>query len=172
MGFLINDSIPLYLCKRYYSGVWRPEIRLYYTTVSIIVVPIGLGICGAGLRYHLHYLVYALGIFIVNVGALISVPIAINYVAETHALHGTASTITMTFYRLSWGVAIPFFIDGWIEEVRIGWVFGTAAFLTLASWTLVLLVIWQGTRLRGWSLVRGLDGSEAGVAVYRREVLP
>ena len=136
--------------------------------VSVVIVPIGLGICGAGLRYHLHFMVYALGIFVVNVRALVSVPVATNYIAESYTHHGMESTLVIAFYRLSWGVAIPFFITLWIGKVGVGWVFGTAAFLTLGAWVLVILVIWKGAALREWPLMRweGLVSSEAHAKVF------
>ena len=136
--------------------------------ISAVVVPIGLGICGAGLQYHLHFIVYAFGIFVVNAGALVSVPVATNYIAESYTHNGMESTLVMTFYRLSWGVAIPFFITLWIGKVGVGWVFGTAAFLTIGAWTLVIFVIWRGTALREWPLMRieGLVSSEAGARVF------
>ena len=166
MGLLINDTIPLWICKRYYGGIWKPELRLYCTSLTVVIVPIGLGICGAGLQYHLHYMVYAVGVFVVGVGTLISVPVATNYVAECFTHHGTESTLVMTFYRLSWGVVIPFFIDSWISKVQIGWVFGMAAFLTFAAWLLVVLVLWKGHMLRGWSLMKRSASSEDGVMVF------
>ena len=166
MGLFINDSIPLWICKRYHAGIWKPELRLYCTSLTVVIVPIGLGICGAGLQYHLHYMVYAVGVFVVALGTLISVPVATNYVAESFTHYGTASTLVMTFYRLSWGVAIPFFIDSWIVRVHLGWVFGMAAFLTFAAWFLVLLLLWKGQTFRRWNLMKNLASSEEGVTVF------
>ena len=111
-------------------------------------------------------MVYALGVFVVGLGTLISVPIATNYVAESFTHYGTESTLVMTFYRLSWGVLIPFFIDSWIAKVQIGWVFGMAAFLVFAAWLLVLLLLWKGQTLRRWNLMRSLASSEDGATVF------
>lgn len=166
MGLFINDNIPLWICKRYYGGIWKPELRLYCTSVTVILVPIGLGIAGAGLQYHLHYMVYAVGVFFIWIGTLISIPIATNYVAESFTHHGTESTLVMTFYRLSWGEFIPFFIDGWIKEVQLGWVFGMAAFFTFAAWFLVLLLLWKGQIFRRWNLMKSLASSEEGATVF------
>jgi MFS family permease len=113
-------------------------------------------------------MVYALGIFVVGLGTLISVPVATNYVAESFNHHGTGSTLIMTFYRLSWGIAIPFFIDSWIADVKVGWVFGMAAFLTIAAWLLVIILIWKGPTLRRWSLMQNLASSEEGATVFEK----
>lgn len=111
-------------------------------------------------------MVYAVGVFVVGVGTLISVPVATNYVAESFTHYGTECTLVMTFYRLSWGVLIPFFIDSWISKVRLGWVFGMAAFLTFAAWFLILLLLWKGQKFRRWNLMRGLASSEEGATVF------
>lgn len=111
-------------------------------------------------------MVYAVGVFIIWVGTLTAIPIATNYVAESFTHYGTESTLVMTFYRLSWGEFIPFFIDSWIKEVHLGWVFGMAAFLTFAAWSLVLLLLWKGQTFRRWSLMKNLASSEEGATVF------
>ena len=45
-------------------------------TISVLAVSIGLRIWGARLQHHLYYIVHALGILIVNTGALVLVSIA------------------------------------------------------------------------------------------------
>ena len=164
-GTFFNDVCPLWICKRYKQGIWAPELRLYCLWVPVLVLPIGLGLSGAALQYHTHYMVLALGVFIVAFGALLAVPIVINYTAECFTQHATECTIVIQIYRLGWGVAIPFFIAQWEAEVKVGWVFGMAAFFTLASATLVLLLLWKGHVLRQWHLMRSLACTEEGLRV-------
>ena len=111
LGAFINDGLPLWICRRYYKGIWHPEIRLYVLGLSAIVAPVGLAICGTALKMHYHYMVFALGYFIVGISVLLAVPVATNYVAESFSHLGTECTLVMTFYRLAWGVAIPFFCE-------------------------------------------------------------
>jgi MFS family permease len=134
--------------------------------LSGILIPVGLGICGATLEYHKHYIGYAIGIFVVGAATLISIPAATNYVAESFPLYGTECTLIMTFYRLSWGVAIPFFIKPWTVQVGIGWVYGMAGFFTIAMWFPVLLLVWKGPTLRRWSLMKGSVSPEDGMALF------
>ena len=75
----------------------------------------------------------------------------------------------MTFYRLSWGVAIPFFIKPWTVKVGIGWVYGMAGLFTIALWFPVLLLVWKGPTLRRWSLIKGSVSPEDGMAVFEMQ---
>lgn len=162
MGALVNDAIPLWICNRFYNSTWRPELRLHVMWLPLTILPIGLGLCGAALQYHLHYMVYALGVFFAAIAALLATPVATNYAAESFTHHGEACALIITFYRLAWGEAIPFFADQWIDRVGVGWVFGMSAFFTVASAVLILLLLWRGHTLREWSLVRSLATSEEG----------
>ena len=165
VGTLINDALPLWICKRFYGSLWRPELRLHCLWIPTILLPIGLGICGSALQYHLHYMVYAFGVFLAAIAALLSTPIATNYAAEGFTKHGEACAMIITLYRLGWGVAIPFFADQWIAKVDVGWVFGMSAFFTVASGGLIMLLLWKGRELRKLSLVKSLATSEDGEAV-------
>lgn len=62
-GYFFNDKIPLWVARSR-GGVWHPEYRLANTLVPSILLPVALGIYGAGLQYHLHFMVLALGSFL------------------------------------------------------------------------------------------------------------
>lgn len=82
-GVLGNDRIPLWMCKRH-AGLWKPELRLFpLLVVPAILYPISLGLFGAALQYHLHYLVLALGTFLLAFAEYATVPVTNNYVAES-----------------------------------------------------------------------------------------
>ena len=129
------------------------------------MLPIGLGISGVALEHHYHYMVLALGIFLVAFAALLAVPIAVNYAVECFINNATECTIIITIYRLGWGVAIPFYIAQWEARVHIVWVFGMAAFFTLVAGIIVLLLVWKGPSLRRFHLLQSLASTEAGMAV-------
>lgn len=148
-GYFLNDTIPLYLCRRA-GGNWKPEYRLHSLWIpSLIVMPIGLGIFGVALQQHLHYMVLALGSFLVSFAAIASVPATVNYLAECFRGHVVEVSAILGLYRLSLGLAVPFFIDPWIERVAgPGWVFGMTAFFSLVAFSLLVLLMWKGRRLR------------------------
>ena len=126
-------------------------------------MPIGLGITGAGFESHYHYMVLALGVFLIVFAALLAQPIVINYAVECFTDYATECAIAIAIYRLGWGVAIPFYIAQWEDKVHIGWVFGMAAFFTLAAGMLVISLVWKGHFLRRLHLLR--PSTEEGQAV-------
>lgn len=164
-GSFFNDKFPLWICKRYYRGIWAPELRLHCLWIPIAILPIGLGLSGAALQHHYHFMVLAVGIFLIVFSALLAVPIAVNYAVECFTHCATECTIAITIYRLGWGVAIPYFIASWEARVHIVWIFGMAAFFTLAASTLVLVLIWKGHVLRRFHLLPSLAFTEAGTAI-------
>ena len=168
MGMYISDALPLRICKRFYNGIWQPELRLYVLYITVVFTPVGLGICGAALKLHYHYMIYAFGYFIVAMVALMAVPITTNYVAESFTHYGTESALAMAFWRLAWGVVIPFFASQWIDKVGVNWVYGIAAFITIGSCTFLQVLLWRGPQLRQLSLVKSMVSSEEGRILFRQ----
>ena len=79
-GHLISDRLPLAIAARN-GGIWKPEYRLHALWVpALIMNPIGLGIFGAALEYHLSWVVIAVGQAMVTFGSLAIIPITVNYI--------------------------------------------------------------------------------------------
>ncbi|KAL1965537.1 hypothetical protein VTN77DRAFT_5620 [Rasamsonia byssochlamydoides] len=164
-GMLCNDRVSLWFCRRYRGGLWKPEYRLYPLLVPpAVILPIALGLFGAGFRYHLHYMVLALAIFLINFCEIALVPMTINYVAECFTGHAAEVTTVPNLFPLILGIAIPFFIDPWEARVRPGWVFGMMAFFTLFAFSLTGLLAWEGEIIRRNS-IPSLRRSEDGAVV-------
>lgn len=163
----INDRIPLALAKRFNHGVWKPEYRLHVLWVpSLILNPIGLGIFGASLQYHLHYMVLALAVFLVTIGSLASVPVTVNYVVECFTGYPAEAGIVIGAYRIVYGLTISFYINPWVAAVGVGWVYGMMAFFAVFSFFFVMLLMWKGEVIRKWQ-PGGLGRSEEGEVVGR-----
>ena len=79
--------------------MWAPELRLYCLWLPILVLPIGLGISGVALEHHYHYMVLALGIFLVAFAALLAVPIFVDYAVECFIDYATECTIIITIWH-------------------------------------------------------------------------
>ena len=126
-----------------------------------MVSPIGLGIFGAGLQYHLHFMVLALGLFLVAFAATLSVPVCINYVTECFLTSANEVSVAMNMYRLGFSIALGFFIFPWEAAVGAGWVFGMAAFFETFAAILIALLAWKGHSLRRLS-PKGLLATEDG----------
>ncbi|KAJ9482617.1 hypothetical protein VN97_g10813 [Penicillium thymicola] len=148
-GHYLNDRLPLALARRYNGGVWKPEYRLHVLWLpSLVINPIGLGIFGAALQYHLHYMVLALAVFIVTVGSLASVPVTVNYVVECFTRYPAEAGIVIGAYRIVYGLTISFYINPWVETVDVGWVYGMMAFFAVFSYMFVMLLMWKGHAIR------------------------
>ena len=164
VGWSIGDTIPLWASRRFGHGVWRPEYRLWNIVLPGLVSPIGLGIFGAALQYHLHFMVLALGLFLVVFAATISVPICINYATECFLTSANEVAVAMNMYRLSFSIALGFFIFPWESAVGVGWVFGMAALFEVLVGGLVAVLVWRGEMFRR-SWPGGLLATEDGERV-------
>ena len=165
-GVLLNDRLPLWMCRRR-GGNWKPEYRLYPSLIPhAIVLPIGFGIIGASLQYHLHYMVLALGVFLVNFCDFALVPIVSNYVVESFTNHPSEANTIMSFYRLILGLFVPFFIDDWEASIGVGWVFGMMAFFAIFAFSFTVILAWKGAAIRQYSFA-SLRHSEEGASVVK-----
>ena len=131
----------------------------------IIFAPIGLAIVGITLQYHLHYMVLALGIFLVGTCAQLSVPLLINYVIECFITHAVEVSVAMNVWRLAFGLGIGFFVTPWTDAVGRGWVFGMASLFVFAASIPVIILAWKGQTIRQLYPLKGLASSEEGEQV-------
>lgn len=169
-GHYLNDKIPLWLTRRH-GGIWKPEYRLYTLWLpALVLLPVGLGIFGAALEYHLHYMVLAVGAFLIAFAAILSVPVAVNYVAECFKEYAAETGTIMNLYRLLFGLIVPFFITPWERAISIGWVFGMAAFFSIGSFGLLVVLMWKGHDIRQLSF-ESVAGTEEGARVTQTESL-
>ena len=153
-GSLLNDRIPLQL-SRAKGGIWHPEFRLYTAFFpGLFVAPIGCALYGAALQYHLHYMVYALGLFFITFAGIASVPVSINYVIESFKQYPQEVGACLNAYRLGFGLAIPFFYNAWESRVGINWLWGMAAFFSIFAFMLIVVLMWQGRQLRSYTLLK------------------
>ncbi|PVH69197.1 MFS general substrate transporter [Cadophora sp. DSE1049] len=148
-GLLFNDRIPIWVCKRFGKGVWKPEYRLHTLWAMILFMfPTGMGLYAASLQYHLHYMVLALAQFLMFWGGSAAVPTIVNYVVECFGDHGNEVSAYLNFMRVVFGLTIPFYITPWTEAVSVGWVFGTMALLSVGVFGFIIALIAKGHELR------------------------
>ncbi|KAJ5758563.1 hypothetical protein N7520_005719 [Penicillium odoratum] len=162
-GMFLNDRIPLWFTRRYCDGIWKPENRLFpLLCMPAVCLPIALGLFGAGLQYHLHYMVLGLAIFLLQLSEVSLVPVIVNYGVECFTDHSQEVVTILNFCRLALGVVIPFFIDQWEITVGIAWVFGMMALFSIFAFSLAGLLAWKGEKIRSYSFAT-LQKSEGGV---------
>lgn len=164
-GYLCNDRIALWICRTREKGVWKPECRLHALWIpSLIVLPTGLGIVGSALQYHLHYMVLALGAYLITFASMSSVPVAVTYMIECVASQPTEVGAFMGAYRLTLGLVVPFFINQWVARVGFGWVYGMMAFFSIFAFGFVVVLMTFGASLRERTLAE-FAPSEIGAKV-------
>ena len=158
----MNDRIPLWICRRN-GGIWQPEYRLHTLWLpGLVVLPIALGLYGASLQYHLHYMVFALAIFMGGFATNAIVPVTVNYIVECFHGHASESAAIMGLYRLSFSLTLPFFVPAWMGKVGAGWCLGMAAFFSILAFGGPVLLIWRGEAIRKRSFKR-LSANEEGL---------
>ena len=166
-GVLVNDRLPIAISERR-GHSWKPEYRLYPLLLpSVFLLPVGLGLFGASLQYHLHYMVLALATFLIVFSVNTLTPVMINYVVESFTGYAAEATTIMTFYRLILGLLVPFFVEEWEERITVGWTFGMMACFSFICSFIPLLFIWQGQTIRKWSFSR-FQNSEDGAIVGKK----
>ena len=101
ISFLMSDRLPLWVAKHWGRGVWHPEYRVWNMWFPFLVAPLGLAIVAITLKYHLHYMVLALGTFLVNTAVQLSVPLLMNYAIECFTAHAVEVSVAMNVYRLA-----------------------------------------------------------------------
>lgn len=165
-GYFVNDRLPLAICARR-GGEWHAEYRLHSLWIPVLIVyPIALGLFGATLYYHLHYMVLALAVFLLTFSGVAGVPACVNYIIEAFTpAYANEATAIMNTYRLVFGIALTFFLFPWAAAVGVNWCFGMMAFFTILVFLLILVVIRYGARLRKYNLVKAT--SEEGVVVIK-----
>ena len=166
-GHFANDRIPLWICRRN-GGVWQPEFRLHTLWLpGFLILPIALGLYGAALQYHLHYMVLALANFLGGFSTNAVIPVTVNYIIECFQGHASEAAAIMGFYRLALVLALPFFVPVWIGKVGAGWCLGTAAFISVLAFAGPLLLIWKGEEMRKLSF-RSVSANESGVRLMEK----
>jgi hypothetical protein len=164
-GHFVTDRLPLWLCKRA-GGNWKPEYRLHCLWFPAVVgLPIGLGLYGATLQYHLHYMVLATAFFLIQISVFSIVPVVVTYLAECNAGRASEAATILNLYRLAFGVTIPFFIFDWEAKVGAGWVFGMCAFFAIFAFMFVLTLMFKGPALRSTSGEMDINSGEGVMVV-------
>lgn len=166
-GYVFNDKIPLWVARRR-GGIWHPEYRLANTIVPSIILPIGLGIYGAGLQYHTHFMVLALGSFLIWFGALLALPVCYNYIVECFLKHPVEASVSLNAYRVSFGILAVFTVTMWQEKTGVGWMWGMGAFLMVFVDLIMIFIILKGHMVRQWTvkLNPNIANSEDGDKVF------
>lgn len=151
-GYFFNDKIPVWVARKR-GGTWHPEYRLANTILPSLLLPIGLGLWGAGLQYHLHFMVLALASFIIWFAALLALPVCYNYVVECFLDNPVETSVSLNAYRVTFGLISVFIVTQWQSAVGVGWMWGMGAFFIVFVDIIMICLIFKGHVVRGWTLM-------------------
>lgn len=170
-GYFFNDRTPLWLARRRSGGTWHTEYRLANTILPSILLPIGLGIYGAVLEYHLHFMVLALGAFLIWFGALLALPVCYNYIIECFLHNPVEASVSLNAYRVSFGLMSVFIVTQWQDAVGVGWMWGMGAFLIVFVDVIMAGIILKGHLVRRWTsfLSNSIAVTEDGAKIRANE---
>lgn len=152
----------------------------------MIFNPIGLGLVGYSLAYHKSWVVLAVAEVFVTFGSLSLIPITVNYICKSqtsityHFLENNdadkrflgecftknpaEASITSNCFRLIFGLTVAFYINEWVADVTVKWVFGMMAFFDILAFGFIGILMWKGHQIREWT-VGGLNITEEGEKV-------
>lgn len=162
-GYFFNDKIPIWFATRR-NGIWHPEYRLANTILPGIILPIGLGLYAIGLHYHLHFMVLALGSFLVWFGAMLAMPVCYNYIIECFLKYPVEASVSLNAYRVSFGLISVFVVTQWQKAVGVGWVWGMGSLFIVAVDILMVWVIFKGRVVRKLTMLvsKSITATEDG----------
>jgi hypothetical protein len=169
-GYFFNDKTPLWVASRR-GGTWHPEYRLANTVVPGILLPIGLAIYGAGLHYHLHFMVLAVASFLIWFAALLILPICYNYIIECFLRTPVEAAVSLNSYRIAFGLMSVFIVTQWQSAVGVGWMWGMGAFFVVIVDIVMAAVIFKGHIIRKWTVLvsKSIASTEDGEKVINKE---
>lgn len=162
-GLLVNDRLPMWFYHRSNSPsrIWRSEYRLQTAWLpGLVLGPVGCGLFGAGVFYHLHVAVMALGECLIVFAAVASVPPSMNYIIEHFKHYPQEVGAVMNVYRIGFAIAVQFFYSPWVARIGVNWVWCVAAFMSLFGFGLVLVLMFFGPKMTKWNLWDDAAGFE------------
>jgi hypothetical protein len=168
-GQLVSDRIPLWVAARFGKGNWRPEYRLHALWFPALVCnPIGIGVFGYGLDRHSHWAVLGVAQVLVTYGSLCITPVTVNYLSECFTRNIEETAIVLNAFRIGFGLSVAFYINQWVADLGFAWCYGSMAFIQIAAWLFVLLLLWKGHQIRQWDPF-GLICTEEGEHIVNKE---
>lgn len=75
-------------------------------------------------------------------------PVTVNYLSECFTNNVEETAIVLNTFRIAFGLSVAFYITPWVNAVGVGWAYGMMSFIMIFSWLFVMLLMWQGHRIR------------------------
>ncbi|CAI7570080.1 unnamed protein product [Penicillium pancosmium] len=129
----------------------EPEARLVPGQVGALCIPICLFIFAWSSRENIHFLVPIIGTAFFAPGFYLTFQSILNYLGESYPRHVASVFAGNTFFRSSFGGALPLAAPQMLQSLGIGWASSTLGFISIAMVPLPFILERYGKRLRLWS---------------------
>ncbi|KAG2413629.1 hypothetical protein HFD88_002818 [Aspergillus terreus] len=161
-GILVGAvvSVIAYMLWLYFSyqpraakpgAIVEPEARLVPGQVGAICIPICLFIFAWTSRESVHWIVPIIGTAFFAPGFYLTFQSILNYLGESYPRYVASVFAGNTFFRSSFGGALPLAAPRMLKSLGIGWSSSTLGFISIALVPLPFILERYGKRLRSWS---------------------
>lgn len=125
------------------GGVCEPEFRLQLSLVPIVINTLGIFLYGFGPAYHLHWIVGAIGICLMNIGIICLTTLSITYVLECYPKQASQTMVAILFVRNIMGAIFTWVFQHWLEGVGVkGTVTMLGVFCFVFNSTVLIIIVW------------------------------
>ncbi|KAJ5422004.1 hypothetical protein N7491_010449 [Penicillium cf. griseofulvum] len=129
----------------------EPEARLVPGQIGAICIPICLFIFAWTSRPDVHWVVPVIGTAFFAPGFYLTFQSILNYLGESYPRHVASVFSGNTFFRSSFGGALPLAAPRMLQSLGIGWASSTLGFISVAMLPLPFILARYGKALRSWS---------------------
>ncbi|GKZ34126.1 GTPase-activating protein [Aspergillus brasiliensis] len=161
-GILVGAvvSVLVYVLWLYFSyqprvadpnTIVEPEARLVPGQIGAICIPICLFIFAWTSRESVHWIVPIIGTAFFAPGFYLTFQSILNYLGESYPRYIASVFAGNTFFRSSFGGALPLAAPRMLKSLGIGWSSSTLGFISVAMLPLPFILERYGKRLRSWS---------------------
>ncbi|KFG84071.1 putative MFS transporter [Metarhizium anisopliae] len=131
--------------------VVEPEDRLVPGQVGAICIPICLFVFAWTSRASVHWIVPIIGTAFFAPGFYLTFQSVLNYLGESYPRYLASVFAGNTFFRSSFGGALPLAAPRMLNSLGIGWASSILGFISVAMVPLPFILQRYGKRLRSWS---------------------
>ncbi|KAL2128967.1 hypothetical protein VTI74DRAFT_8406 [Chaetomium olivicolor] len=129
----------------------QPEDRLRPAQIGAVCIPICLFIFAWTSRESVHWIVPIVGTAFFAPGFYLTFQSVLNYLGESYPRHVASVFAGNTFFRSSFGGALPLAAPRMLQSLGIGWSSSILGFISVALVPLPFILERYGKRLRSWS---------------------
>ncbi|EXJ93353.1 hypothetical protein A1O1_01745 [Capronia coronata CBS 617.96] len=129
-------------------GMLEPEYRLWLFVASLVAIPLGLILWGAGAAHHVHWfgLIFAMGVIAYT--NTVGLQLSISYCVDSYRDLAGETIITVIIIRNTMSFAIGYGLTPWVDNMGYQNAFIVAAFAGLAQALMFVIFIKFGKLLR------------------------